>query len=212
MNNFLPFPDHKTSDIRRIADEVRETFCAGELPVDVTSVIEFELGIEIRPVKDLKSVYGMDALLMSSMDVICVDEYEFMNEEMANRLRFSMAHELGHWYLHRLYYESFGVSDLKDAYSFIKNLSDPEYDQLEWQASEFAGRFLVKPETLVKKAQEYFNEYNDQLRPLNLDVNVILDQIVGRLALLFIVSESVLSRRILREDTASSIEWPKKSG
>lgn len=165
--------------------------------------------MELRAAKDLKTAYGIDALLMSDMEVLYVDADELMSDDLANRLRFSLAHEVGHRVLHRAYYESQSITRLEDAYAFIGALSQVEYDNLEWQAHQFAGRLLVSPDRLVVEAQKLIDEFAEEIAKLDVEPRVILEQSVPRLARKFGISESAMSMRVSKESLVERLEWLK---
>ena len=83
---------------------------------------------------------------------IVVDHDFYMNEKFANRIRFSFAHELGHYFHHKEYYSRAGFVSAKDWKNFIINIPESEYRNFEWQANEFAGRLLVPHAELVEMA------------------------------------------------------------
>ncbi len=90
------------SDICRVADEFRNKFWPSKkIPIDVLLVAEFELGLEIRPISKLKEEADVDALLLGDWQTIVVDQNQYMDDRYTNRLRYSVAHELGHYVLHR---------------------------------------------------------------------------------------------------------------
>ena len=68
------------------------------LPVDVESIIECDLGLDIIPIPGLQRVIGAEAFLSSDLRGISVDQSVLENR--INRYRFSLAHELGHLKLH----------------------------------------------------------------------------------------------------------------
>ncbi len=67
------------------------------IPVDIELIVE-KIGLEIIPM-DLPA--NVDAYLKLDCTGIVVNETYFYNERSINRLRFSIAHELGHFILHR---------------------------------------------------------------------------------------------------------------
>jgi Zn-dependent peptidase ImmA (M78 family) len=48
----------------------------------------------------LREAGDVDALLLGDLKTIAVDQNYFLNERAQNRLRFSVAHEIGHLILH----------------------------------------------------------------------------------------------------------------
>lgn len=137
------------NQLRELADQKRQKYWPeGILPVDTTKIIELRLGLEVEPIFDLLSTLDVDAYLKSDLSGIVVDHDCYMNDKFLNRLRFSMAHELAHYFLHREIYLSLSLSSPEDWKDFIQNVPETEYEGFEYQANEFAGRFLVPYEKL----------------------------------------------------------------
>ena len=94
-------PFIKIEDIRVAADNFRNKYWpSNSIPVDIFEILEFELNIEIRTIFSLKEAGDIDALLLGNLKTIVVDLNDFLNERSQNRLRFSVAHEIGHLVLH----------------------------------------------------------------------------------------------------------------
>jgi hypothetical protein len=70
-----------------------------KLPVSTEEIVEFRLRLNIEPVKNLLSTVDIDAYLKRDLSGIVVDYDCYMNDKFANRMRFSFAHELGHFFL-----------------------------------------------------------------------------------------------------------------
>src|SRR5437879_4656723 len=94
-------PFLRRSHIWEKADELRSRFpsCA-KLPVPVLDLAEFDLGLELLPKARLKQAGDLEALLLGDLKTIVVDRDAFMDPRAENRLRFSVAHEIGHLILH----------------------------------------------------------------------------------------------------------------
>jgi hypothetical protein len=79
------------------ADEIRSKYWQENLlPIDMEKIIELRLGLDIEPMYGLFSMIDTDAWLKMDLTGIVVDYDSYMNDKFANRLRFSLAHELGH--------------------------------------------------------------------------------------------------------------------
>lgn len=152
-------PVIRFEEIRKKADDFRKKYwLTGKLPVDISAIIEFDLKLEIRPVSRLRELCDTDALLLGNFKTIIVDRDYYMDDRMENRLRFSLAHEIGHYILHRKIYIDFSYSSEAEWIELLQKLPEDEYRWLEWQAHEFAGRLLVPKDQLkkdFKKAIEY---------------------------------------------------------
>ena len=108
-------------------------------------IVEFELELDIRPISKLREDVDVDALLLGDFKTLVVDQEHYMNERYANRLRFSIAHELGHYVLHRAVFQHIPRNSGEEWIRFMRDIPEREYSFLEYHAYEFAGRFLVPP-------------------------------------------------------------------
>ncbi|SMC55314.1 protein of unknown function [Desulfocicer vacuolatum DSM 3385] len=201
-----PYIDKK--EIWKVAERFREKYCKGnELPIDIEKVIEDDLGMYIEPEHDLLSEYDIDAYLRFDLTGVVVDYARYMDERFANRLRFSLAHELGHFFLHQDTYKKFGITDLNGWKSFMDRLSERQYSFFEFQANEFAGRALVPKEALATELKKCLVLLKDNgLENLLVqDPSMTLNHISTALCKPFGVSHYVIERRIEREDL-----WPPR--
>ena len=115
-------------------------------PIDIELITE-KVGLQL----DIRNLdYKYDAFLKVSKKEIAVNLVRYNDERYYNRLKFSLAHELGHFILHKDIMEFFSFDSLEEYIYFKQNISDKEYSKFEWQANEFAGRILV-PEIIFKK-------------------------------------------------------------
>jgi len=133
------------------------------LPVDVLSIVELKLRLDVIPFDDLSAKYGIEAALSRDFTGIYVDakSYELWEqgpEWKHNRLRFSVAHELGHYILHR---EAAAKVEFKTFVEFARyfNADDAIRYQIEQEANEFAGKLLVPSERL----RGYFDNFSNEM-------------------------------------------------
>jgi len=188
--------------IWQAADEFRAKYWPpGELPVDVEAIAEFELNLEIRPITGLYSSCNVDALLLGNLETIIVDTGYYRDDRMVNRIRFSMAHEIGHLILHPDIYSRIAHSSIDEWVSFFQAIPDDQYTWIEQHAYEFAGRLLVPRDRLkaeFEKARALaeasgFTEWDSS-------GEMARDYIARGISRVFAVSEQVVSRRLLREN------------
>jgi Zn-dependent peptidase ImmA (M78 family) len=147
----------------------------------------------------------MDAFLRGDLTAIVVDHDFYMNEKFSNRLRFSFAQELGHFFLHQYAYSQFDFASPYEWRNFIQNIPEKEYGNFEWQANEFAGRLLVPYVELRKALDETLSRLgNSNLREyLAKDPDAVLSGISPSICRHFGVSSGVIETRIRREGM-----WP----
>lgn len=191
-----------------IADETRVKYWPeSTLPINTEEIVEFRLRLNIEPVKYLLSTIDIDAYLKRDLTGIVVDYDCYMNDKFANRMRFSFAHELGHFFLHKDQYIKFGIDSPDSWKDFILNVPENEYRGFEWQANEFAGRLLVpypEIESEMVKVSKILTE-NNLLTFLEMDPDAVLSRISPMLCKTFGVSTEVIEKRVKRERL-----WPPK--
>ena len=163
----------------KIAREVEkilgEDCWAREAPVDLERLCD-KLGIGIVPVSGLSEDFCIDAFIAANFKIMYVDSDEF--EKESYRYKFSVAHELGHFVLHREYAD--GLEDL-NGYA-------------EFQANYFAGCLLVPENGLTRILNEEFggsfarNYWDVSLRKIG--------DALEKVQKYFMVSDQVVMRRM----------------
>lgn len=133
----------------------RRQYLVGDLallPVDVFTLAEIEFQLDIIPFDDLTEKYDADAALISDFSGIYVDAEAYIIWENGprwkqRRLRFSVAHELGHFVLHRELAKNLNFKSQDDFAAWTRDYRGQKFT-LEQEANEFAGRLLVPVERL----------------------------------------------------------------
>ncbi|MDO9530179.1 MAG: ImmA/IrrE family metallo-endopeptidase [Syntrophales bacterium] len=175
------------------------------LPVNMEHIVEFELDLHIEPKHGLMSTADMDAGLRRDMTGIVVDYDRYMDTKYASRMRFSFAHEVGHFFIHKEIYAEIGFVSTDEWKDFIQGVPDREYRSCEWQANEFAGRLLVPRHVLKPEIERLYNKIREEnlIEYISKDPDAVLVRISPALCRIFGVSEEVIERRLEREDL-----WP----
>ena len=146
--NTIWTPGLKIIDVSRVVEEIRErTAILQKFPVDIDSFIEFELNIELIPYPDLHGKIGAEAMISMDYTSIYVDSAAYMDESRLNRIKFSIAHELGHYYLHKDFFVKQKIRTEEDWISLMLQIK-LKYVFLENHANWFAGILLVPAEEL----------------------------------------------------------------
>jgi len=192
-------------DIWRQADEFRNRVWPSQaIPIDVLSVVEFELGLEIRPISKLKEEADVDALLLGDWQTIVVDQNQYMDDRYTNRLRYSIAHELGHYVLHKAVFSQMPQGSLAEWIVCMRDMPEKEYSFLEYHAYEFAGRFLVPPEALRRELESVIQLAEQSGMPRSqLQDEAHMQYLAKPISRKFGVSSSVIERRLPKEKL-----WP----
>ncbi len=187
--------------ITEAADGFRQkNWPSNELPVDIDAIVEFELGLEIRPLANIKENTTLDALLLGNLSTIVVDLLHFDLESYQNRMRFSLAHEVGHLVLHKDIYSQIDIKSPEDWIGFIQQVPEKEYEWVERHADEFAGRLLVPGDHLtraVERAVKLADEFG--FSAWDKSGATGLEYVAHEVAPDFMVSEDVIQIRMRRE-------------
>ena len=198
-------PFIKIEDILRAADRFRKQhWPQGTIPVGIFEIVEFELGIEIQPIHNLREAGDVDALLLGDLKTIAVDQNDFLNERAQNRLRFSIAHEIGHLELHRDTFLKIAYSSIDEWITFFQQIPEDQYYWIEQHAYEFAGRLLVPRETLIEKLDDAVAlARSSGFDAWDASGDSTRQYVAHGIARYFEVSDQVIERRLIRENL-----WP----
>ena len=132
------------------------------IPVPVDLMIE-KLGVDIVPRKDMLKRIGIDACWNQDFTELHIDEDRYMATNN-HRGRFTLAHEMGHYYLHKNHAKIFRNEEEWKTHILMKN---PLRRIEEIEANDFAGFLLVPTKDLSLKFQELKDteEYDDNFFP-----------------------------------------------
>ena len=152
-------------------------------PVPVDEIVELHLGLTFE-FKDMQSLFGVadvhGALWVNDQIVgvdISLDPES--NPAMLGRYHFTLAHEVGHWQLHRHLFKKRAnqlslLPDVEDRADYVCRSSD--HSPLEWQANYFAASLLMPPDMV----RSIWCEIHGQLDPIYLpDLEPERDAILG---------------------------------
>jgi Zn-dependent peptidase ImmA (M78 family) len=146
----IKIPYIKNLEIEKQAKNFRQKYYQGELPINIEKIIDISLKIDIIPLPNLEKMCNTDALITSDWQSLYIDKDLFEDERRQNRLRFSLAHEIGHLILHKDLYNIFEINSFEDFYNFIDLMPGEQYGYLETQANKFASYLLV-PREIIKE-------------------------------------------------------------
>ncbi len=179
------------------ADTLRSEY-QDDYVTDIEGIATRKLGLSIH-FFELQNLYGKGTLGMVLPDeklILCekfLEPHGKNKDNLERILRFTIAHEVGHYILHRRY-----MGDCESPI-FHKNLPDKERQNLEVQANMFAAEVLM-PEELFRKAYQDFTsnlESRDQT------------EIKNYLSSLFHISKDAVKHRMtalrLSEQTMKAI-------
>jgi hypothetical protein len=148
--------------IERDADALIAEYAHGHgvvvaAPVPVEDILELHIGLTFA-IEDLAALFGTQGVLGAiwfNEKLVRIDTGldPSANPARLGRYRFTLAHEIGHWRLHRSYYrEDPGQAALFDGRgqpAFVCRAGDKL--PVEWQADTYAS-YLLMPKSLVVAA------------------------------------------------------------
>lgn len=193
MNINVPFLGNLI--IKNKADLFRKTFWDNSIPVEIEDIIDLKLRLDIVPTKDLLRQCDTDALITSNWNLIYVDHDKFMDERYKNRLRFSFAHEIGHFILHKIIYRNFGIKGIRNYYESLEKIPQEQYGYLETQANKFANYLLIPRDALIVQKNQFIKK-NKKVESLiiskKIDSKTVNSYLAMPLAKIFGVSEEAM--------------------
>jgi Zn-dependent peptidase ImmA (M78 family) len=195
MSDYSKFktPFLGNSEIKKKAEEFRNEFWDNLIPIDIEKIMEVKLGIDIIPVPNLMNVCDIDALITSDWKSIYVDNDRYFKN--TNRFRFSLAHELGHFVLHKEVYKSFKIKSTKDFRNLINKIPQREYNHIETQANKFASYFIIPRKNLYLEKEKIISSEPTIRRMLErreIDIETLDSHISIPLSKVFCVSEEAI--------------------
>lgn len=188
----IQIPFLRDGDIRGRADEFRRQYWGERIPVDVELIAERDLHLLMIPMAGLRSMVHTDAFLSGDLKEIVYDP-----AVPDVRVRFSVAHEIGHLILHRDIIEKVRPSSYREWEDLQHDLPDAIWGRAEYQAREFAGRLLIPPELLINALKELRPAVAKALTIVpGLELPVLRELVSPKLAKRFFVSDQVIVRRM----------------
>ena len=194
----VPFKDY--DQIRKISEEfLHANGWNGEVPVPIEEIAEFELDLYIRDIPNLEEEIETVGFLSNNMKTIWVDKKVYDYQEY--RLRFTIAHEIGHIVLHKDLYANVNFSSIEEWKETVLSFDSCQYRFLESQANNFAGLVLIPTNQLrdehEKAVKMYTNEGFDE-EDLKSSETVV-EYLATWLARKFNVSKHAMKIRLKKE-------------
>ncbi len=177
--------------IMEAADKIRAKFWGNKIPVNIENILEIGLKISIIPSPGLQDRGDIDSFISSDWKNVYVDNDRYMSDRYYRRIRFSLAHELGHFVLHKDIFESLEINTIEDYYRFYSECPQEQYNFLEAQANKFAGYLLIPRDLLKPYKDKYLSIARQKLVGTsleNIDDIDLTGVIAGDIADIFDVS------------------------
>ena len=153
--SFLAY--HKIADIAE--DFLREND-ANTIPVPIEEIIDVDYGIDIIPTPGLLSLSDVDGFI--TPDFSCIYADQFVQEQRFFRYRFTLAHEIGHFKMHKNYLDKYPINSIDGWKKFIEEIDPKDYSKMEFQGYAFGGLVLVPRKGL----ETQFDKFLPDVMPL----------------------------------------------
>ena len=111
------------------------------LPIPIEEIAELTLKISILPIPALKRVFGHESFINAQFNQITIDAQIYENSE--ERTRFTIAHELGHFVLHKELYKAQNIKTIEEFLAFQNSFTPQQWQSVHIQADRFAGFVLL---------------------------------------------------------------------
>lgn len=205
--HFIHPPRLKFDFIRTKADEFRQRYVNPPdlLPIPIVEIVELQLGIMPIPILRLRDKIDIDGFLTRDLKHICIDYSVYMDERQENRLRFTYAHEAGHYVLHKNEIQECDFRTPEDWIHFHEDFLEEDLNWFEQHAYEFAGRLLVPRDALIREIEELSPKLQEIRKMAGDDEENIIQAVSRVICKKFKVSPEVIARRIRTEKA-----WPNK--
>lgn len=192
----------KIEELRAQYDLLKED----RTPIDVFTFLEVDLRLDAISFDSLTAKYRVEAAIKADFTGIYLDaeQYKLMErgpDWKLARLRFTVAHELAHFFLHRDLPQKENFASLPDFARWNENYGGKKYT-VEQEANEFAGRLLV-PENRLNAAFDEFALDAEKLVPNFMQSGSLRDKFSEKVAPRFGVNSQVIAIRLDRD-----VIWP----
>jgi Zn-dependent peptidase ImmA (M78 family) len=188
----IKIPFLSDEEIRKRADEFRLQHWGDRIPVDIELIIERNLDLLIIPIEQLRYHAHTDAYLSGDLKEIVYDP-----SLPDNRVRFSIAHEIGHYVLHRNIIAMLHTKSFEEWKQLQREIPEAIWGRAEYQAREFAGRLLVPPQKLIEALRQLKSLIESAQKAVpDLELPVLIEFVAPKLANVFQVSADVIMKRL----------------
>lgn len=185
----LPYLSYEK--IEEVADAFRISNWGSSIPVNIDWIIEYKLKIDLIPHPNLKYYTGVEALLASSLDKITYD-----SSILESRIVFSIAHEIGHFVLHKEAIKFLRPSSIDGWKSLILKMPQSILSKAETQANIFASYFLIPSKNILTLLDELKDDITKAKDIIGDDYETLIDYLIPSLSKKFAVTRSAMYFRL----------------
>jgi Zn-dependent peptidase ImmA (M78 family) len=174
-----------------------------EIPIPVEEIIELKLGLDIFPFPRLYKDHGLNGFLSKDMSTIHVDEVQY--NQYNEKYRYTLAHELGHYVLHKKCYDELTFQSADDYANWRNSIPAEEISWFETQGEWFASQLLVPAKQLLDVCKTVVAKHKNEFKKLASIPDDIWSYIAIEIADYFDVNPPVVENRIKKENIPGKI-------
>ena len=186
--------------LRRFTEEyLGRVHPSGSIPVPIDDVLDSVHRIDVVPVEGIYE-QGREAFISRDMTCIYIDK-GIMMHPVPFRYRFTLAHELAHFLLHKDLIDL--APDYKDVggwISFLRSFNAEDLGWIENQAFGLAGLLLVPGRALEEEYLAIAKKLDDVGRDFDSLTPATMKLITSMIGEKFQVSRHVINKRARKED------------
>ena len=188
---------------RRAESFLRQNYPSFEIPIPVEDIIELKLGLNIFPFPRLYKDHGLNGFLSRDLSTIHVDEIQY--NQFNEKYRYTLAHELGHYVLHKACYDDLTFQSIDDYKRWRISVPAEEISWFETQGEWFAGQLLVPTKQLIDVCHTVVAKHRPVFKKMTSIPDDIWSYISIEIAGYFDVNPPVVEIRIKKENIPNII-------
>ncbi|MBN2568869.1 MAG: ImmA/IrrE family metallo-endopeptidase [Deltaproteobacteria bacterium] len=200
----LDIPHYTYSEIGRIARTfLTQYHPTREIPVPIEEIIELKMELNIFPFPRLYKDHRLNGFLSRDRTTIYVDEIQY--NQFNEKYRYTLAHEIGHYILHRSCYEDLSFESPDEFAQWRLSMPPEDIGWFETHGDWFAGHVLVPSDRLEKVCREVVEKYQDKFSEFKVIPDDIWSYISNEVATYFDVNPPVIEIRIKKENITTKV-------
>lgn len=165
-----------------------------DIPIPIEKIIDLKLKLHIIGIPGLLKFFEVDGFLLSNLKEIWVDNDLYTRRHP--RYFFTLAHEIGHYFIHKKIYKQLKIKDTSSWKELIRNPDEEKIRWFEYQAYAFAGLVLVP---LRELKRQYGYRLLEIKKAGGKTPSAILPVLIELLSKDFLVSRAVIKKRLEKE-------------
>ena len=161
----LDVPFYSYSDIQERCDTILNQYHPSfSLPIPIDKIIELKLKINVFPFPNLYRTHRLNGGLSCDRSTIYVDEYQY--DTYYEKFRYTIAHELGHFFLHSEMLEQLQFGDIEEFVQWRKNSDPDDIGWFEKHGDWFAENILVPTKQLYEVCSLVVDKHRPKFQKL----------------------------------------------